>query len=83
MNEAVNSQSAPLDQALLDPTPYGYDKDDSISDSTENAAITQHPITLNGVPTSYTARAGHLVTTDLYSARPVAARGPATAFECV
>jgi hypothetical protein len=46
MNEAVNSQSAPPDQALLDPIQYGYDKDDSITDTAENAAITQH--TLNG-----------------------------------
>src|SRR5215469_11698970 len=72
MKKAVNTQWAPPDQPLLDLTPYGYDKDDSISDSTENAAITQHTITLNGAPISYTARAGHLVTTDLYSARPVA-----------
>ena len=71
MNQAVNPYIPP-DQPLLDLTPYGYDKDDSITDATENAAITQHTITLNGVPTSYTARAGHLVTTDLYSARPVA-----------
>jgi carboxypeptidase C (cathepsin A) len=71
MNEAVNPYIPP-DRPLIDLTPYGYDKDDSISDSTENAAITQHKITLDGAPIWYTARAGHLVTTDLYSARPVA-----------
>src|SRR5215472_12016261 len=72
MNEAVNPQSAPQNQPLLDATPYSYGKDDSVSDPTENAAITQHMVTLDGKPISYTARAGHLVTTDRYNARPVA-----------
>jgi len=72
MTEAAHPQSAPPDQPLLDTTLYGYDKDDSVGDATENAAITQHTATLNGRTISYTARAGHLVTTDLYSARPVA-----------
>src|SRR5713101_6156443 len=72
MNEAVNRQSASPDQQLRDATPFGYGKDDSISDTTENAAITQKKITLTGTTISYTARAGHLVTTDLYNAQPVA-----------
>jgi carboxypeptidase C (cathepsin A) len=72
MNEAVNPQSAPQNQPLLDATPYSYGKDDSVSDPIENAAITQHTVTLDGKPISYTARAGHLVTTDRYNARPVA-----------
>jgi len=62
------------DQPLLDATPYGYGKNDSISinDATENAAITHKKITLNGKTILYTARAGHLVTADLYSAQPAA-----------
>src|SRR6266702_8638880 len=72
MNEAANPNSASPNQPLLDTTPYGYGKDDSVSDSTENAAITQHKLTLNAATISFTARAGHLVTTDRYNARPVA-----------
>ena len=60
------------DQPLLDTTEYGSGPDDSISDATENAAVTQHSITINGTTISYTARAGHLVTYDQYSARPLA-----------
>jgi carboxypeptidase C (cathepsin A) len=72
MNNAVQAQDAPADQSLLDMTPYGYGKDDAINDATENAAITQHTATIKGFTISYTARAGHLVTTSLNSARPVA-----------
>src|SRR5262249_14522840 len=72
MSEAVKRQSAPSDQPLLDTTSYGYGKDDSVSDSTENAAITQHKLSLKAATISYTARTGHLVTTDRYNARPVA-----------
>ncbi len=72
MSEAVNSQSPAPDQPLRDATPYGYGKDDSVTDTTENAAITQKRITLNGKPIPYTASAGHLVTTELYSAQPTA-----------
>jgi carboxypeptidase C (cathepsin A) len=61
------------DQPLLDTTQYGSGPDDSISDTTENAAVTQHSLTISGGSTiSYTARAGHLVTYDQYSARPSA-----------
>lgn len=72
MNNTVHTDATPADQPLLDTTPYGSGKDDSINDATECAAITQHTISIEGTTTSYTARAGHLVTTDLYSARPVA-----------
>jgi len=72
MSEAVNSQSPAPDQPLRDATPYGYAKDDSVTDTTENTAITQKRITLNGKPIPYTASAGHLVTTELYSAQPTA-----------
>jgi carboxypeptidase C (cathepsin A) len=60
------------DQALVDTTPYGYGKNDSVTDATENAAVTQHTITVDGKPIPYTARCGHLVTTGLYGAQPVA-----------
>jgi carboxypeptidase C (cathepsin A) len=70
--KAVNSRRTPRDQPLLDTTPYGYGRDDAISDSTESAAITHKQIPLNGRMLSYTAQAGHLVTTGLYSAQPVA-----------
>jgi carboxypeptidase C (cathepsin A) len=72
MNETVHPQEPPPDQPLLDTIAYGSGRDDSISDLTENAAITQHNVTINGSTISYTARAGHLVTTDQYSARPAA-----------
>jgi len=71
MNDATH-KTAPADQPVLDTTPYGYGADDSVTDATEAAAITQHKITVNGKTISYTARAGHLVTTGLQSAQPVA-----------
>ena len=40
MNDAIDTQDVPADQPLLDTTLYGFGKDDSISDGTENAAIT-------------------------------------------
>jgi carboxypeptidase C (cathepsin A) len=72
MNEAFSTQWTPPDRPLLDATPYGYGADDSVSDTTENAAITHKEIILNGTTIPYTARAGHLVTTDLYNAQPAA-----------
>ena len=72
MKKTVHRDTAPADQPLHDTTQYGYGKDDSITDATEAAAVTQHEITVKGKAISYTARAGHLVTTDLYSSRPVA-----------
>jgi carboxypeptidase C (cathepsin A) len=72
MNGATRKHTAPADQALLDTTPYGYGVNDSITDTTEAAAITQHKITVKGKTISYTARAGHLVTTDPESAQAVA-----------
>lgn len=60
------------DEPLFDPTPYGTGKDDSVTDTSEAAAVTHQSITINGRKIPYTARAGHLVTRDLYSAQPVA-----------
>ncbi|PCE24765.1 S10 family peptidase [Burkholderia ubonensis] len=69
---AIARNGAQPDQPLVDTTPYGYGPGDSVSDVTENAAITHHTLKLNGKSIAYTARAGHLVTTDAYSARPAA-----------
>ena len=73
MNKSVMDRAEKgSDEPLLDTTQYGSDPDDSISDTTENAAVTQHSITIDGTSISYTARAGHLVSYDQYSARPSA-----------
>jgi carboxypeptidase C (cathepsin A) len=68
--KASAKNAAPPDEPLLDTTPYGYGPNDSISDVTENAAVTHHTLKLNGRNIAYTARAGHLVTTHTYSSRP-------------
>jgi|SRR5215469_2095545 len=72
MSAVAHAQQDPSNQPLFDTSPYGSGKDDSITDTTERAAITQHTITIEGKKISYTARAGHLVTTDELSAQPVA-----------
>jgi len=60
------------DQPFVDTTQYGPGPDDSINDATENAAVTQQRITLNGTTISYTASAGHLVAYDQDTALPYA-----------
>jgi len=72
MDEKPTSQQIPSDRSLLDTTPYGSGKDDSVSDTSENTAVTRHTATINGASIAYTARAGHLVTTDQYTAQPAA-----------
>ena len=72
MSAVAHAQQDPSNQPLFDTSPYGSGKDDSITDTTERAAITQHTITIEGKKISYTARAGHLVTTDELSTQPVA-----------
>jgi carboxypeptidase C (cathepsin A) len=72
MNQRVSPQQAPPDQPLVDTTPYGAGKDDSVTDTTETAAVTHHTATINGTAIRYTARAGHLVIADQNSAQPVA-----------
>jgi carboxypeptidase C (cathepsin A) len=72
MEETARTSATSPDEALVDTTPYGSGKGDSVSDVTENAAITHHAWAVNDVSIRYTATAGHLVTTDLYSARPAA-----------
>ena len=70
--DATTPQQPPQDQPLLDLTPYGGGPEDSITDTTEAAAITHHVATVGGKPIPYTARAGHLVTVDSVSAQPAA-----------
>ena len=72
MDKLVPVQSELSDQPLLDTTQYGSGPNDSISDATENAPVTQQSITINGAIISYTARAGHLVVYDQDSALPSA-----------
>ncbi len=60
------------DQPLYDTTQYGYSPEDSISEATENAAVTHHRITISGKTINYTAHAGHLVTYDQYKSQPTA-----------
>ena len=73
MNETVQvPQAAADDQPLVDTTPYGSGKDDSINDATENEVVTRHTNTINGKEIAYVARAGHLVTKDMLSAQPTA-----------
>ena len=58
------------DVPFSDPVAYGNGPNDSVTDKTENAAITHHDITLGGKPIRYTARAGHVVTVDPSSSEP-------------
>jgi len=58
------------DQPYSDPVAYGNGPDDSVSDVTEQAAVTHHALRLGGRTLTYTARAGHLVTVDASSSRP-------------
>jgi carboxypeptidase C (cathepsin A) len=59
-------------QPLLDTVIYGSRKDDSITDTTEASVVTPHALKIGGVTLKYEARAGHLVTVDLYSGQPAA-----------
>jgi carboxypeptidase C (cathepsin A) len=69
---APSPAPAPADQPCFDPTAYGNGPNDSITDTTENAAITHHQIVLGRTTIAYTATAGHLVTVDPSSSRPAA-----------
>ena len=61
-NAEVPSTPPPPDEPFLDMTAYGAGPNNSITDATENAAITRHAATISGTTIPYTARAGHLVT---------------------
>lgn len=47
MDESVPVQQRLSDHPLIDTTQYGSGPDDSISDVSENTAVTQHSITIN------------------------------------
>ena len=63
---------ADADQPYVDTTAYGNGPDDSVTDETENAAVTHHTVTLGGREIAYSATAGHLVTVDPTSSKPTA-----------
>jgi carboxypeptidase C (cathepsin A) len=63
---------ASADQPFMDTTAYGNGPNDSITDVTENAAVTHHTLTLGGRQIAYTATAGHLVTVDPSSSKSAA-----------
>ena len=69
---APGSNGSMPDQPFFDPVAYGNGPDDSVTDATENAAITHHAMTIGGKTFSYTATAGHLVTVDPGSSKPAA-----------
>ncbi|MDT7645042.1 MAG: hypothetical protein QOC75_2042 [Pseudonocardiales bacterium] len=60
------------DQPFTDTTAYGNGPQDSVTDATENAAITHHTVAVGGRDIPYTATAGHLVTVDPSSSQPAA-----------
>ncbi|VTU22428.1 Serine carboxypeptidase [Variovorax sp. PBL-E5] len=60
------------DQALFDPVAYGNGPDDSVTDTTEAAAITHHSAVIDGRKIAYTAAVGHLVIVDPSSSQPTA-----------
>ncbi|HEF5155481.1 peptidase S10 serine carboxypeptidase [Burkholderia multivorans] len=60
------------DQPFFDPVAYGNGPDDSVTDTTEAAAITHHTILIGGRRIAYTATVGHLVTVDPSSSKPAA-----------
>lgn len=66
------SEEYPSDQPFIDTVIYGSRKNDSITDVTETSVVSQHQLKIGGATLKYTARAGHLVTADLYSGRPAA-----------
>jgi len=72
MDEPVQIPAPRDDEQVVDDTPYGAGKDDSITDTTEHARATRHTLTINGASMRYTATAGHLVAVDQTSARPTA-----------
>ncbi|RKP45911.1 S10 family peptidase [Trinickia fusca] len=63
-------RSSTPDEPYFDPVAYGNGPDDSVTDTTEAAAITHHSIVIGGRTIAYTATAGHLVTVDESSSQP-------------
>jgi carboxypeptidase C (cathepsin A) len=58
------------DQPFYDEVAYGKGPDDSVTNTSETAAVTHHTITIGGRKINYTATAGHLVTVDESSSKP-------------
>ncbi|PMS33434.1 S10 family peptidase [Trinickia symbiotica] len=58
------------DEPCFDPVAYGNGPGDSVTDTTEAAAVTHHSITIGGREIAYTATAGHLVTVDESTSQP-------------
>lgn len=58
------------DEPFFDPVAYGNGPDDSVTDTTEAAAVTHHTILLGRREVAYTASAGHLVTVDESTSQP-------------
>ncbi|MDE1181112.1 peptidase S1 [Paraburkholderia sp.] len=69
---AGKSRSPSGDHPFFDPVAYGNGPDDSVTDTSENAAVTHHTTTIGGRKINYTATAGHLVTVDPSSSLPSA-----------
>ena len=72
MADRTRAQQPAADEPLVDTTPYGAGPEDSVTDTTESAAVTHHVAMIASKAIPYTARAGHLVTVDPSSARPQA-----------
>jgi carboxypeptidase C (cathepsin A) len=68
----MTATAPPPDQPYNDTTTYGNGPDDSVTEATENAAITHHNAVIGGKRIAYTASAGHLVTVDPSTSRPSA-----------
>jgi carboxypeptidase C (cathepsin A) len=64
------STGSSADLAFNDPVAYGNGPRDSVTDTSENAAVTHHTIEIDGAQIAYTAKAGHLVTVDASSSQP-------------
>ncbi|BCF99985.1 peptidase S1 [Paraburkholderia sp. PGU19] len=69
---AASASQKAGDHPFFDPVAYGNGPDDSVTDTSESAAITKHSITIGGKKINYTATAGHLVTVDPSSSLPSA-----------
>jgi carboxypeptidase C (cathepsin A) len=68
----MTATDPPPDQPFNDTTAYGNGPRDSVTDATENSAITHHTAIIGGKTIAYTATAGHLVTVDPATSRPSA-----------
>ena len=69
-SSAASASHKAGDHPFFDPVAYGNGPDDSVTDTSESAAITKHSITIGGKKINYTATAGHLVTVDPSSSLP-------------